>query len=378
MKIGIVTLPLHTNYGGILQAYALQTVLQKMGHKVWVIDYDNRKSCWPPLSRMPGVYIKRIIKNLIGRPTPIFLEQKINRDSPVIRQHTNKFINKYIQRFIIEDFNQIKETDFDAFVVGSDQVWRPRYFESMFKTDITDAYLGFAEHWDVIRLSYAASFGVDEWEYDLNQTRICKKLLKLFKGVSVREESAIKLCNNQYDIEAVHVLDPTMLLSCEDYVCLIDTNQHPMSDGEIMTYILDPTENKLNIVKDIVRQTGYRTFSVIAKSKDIAADVSNLIQPPLEDWLSGFMNAKIVITDSFHACVFSILFKKPFLAIINEDRGASRFYSLLKMFNLEDRIVDRFNSSNEMDIESPIPETVYSILAELKDKSINFLNIING
>lgn len=377
MKIGIITLPLHTNYGGILQAYALQTVLQRLGHDVEVIDYDSMKPRRLPLWKMPLAYSKRIVKNLIGRPTPIFLEQKLNRETPVIRQHTNKFIEKYIRRFVIEDFNQIKEAEFDAFVVGSDQVWRPRYFETMFGTDISDAYLRFAKDWEVIRLSYAASFGVDSWEYDSQQTENCKELLKLFKGVSVREDSAVELCRRYYGIDAVHVLDPTMLLSQEDYISLIDADGSTQSDGEIMTYILDVTEEKSRFIKDISTKTGYKPFSVIAKSKDFNTDVNNRIQPPLESWLKGFMDAKIVITDSFHACVFSILFRKPFLAIVNEGRGASRFRSLLGLFGLEDRIVDIHKPISKEIIETPVPASVYETLDALREKSFDFLNKIN-
>lgn len=374
MKIGIITLPLHTNYGGILQAYALQTVLQRMGHDVRIIDHDSMKMRKLSLWKMPLAYSKRIVKNLIGLPTPIFLEQRLNQEIPVIRQHTNRFIEKYIRRFVIEDFNQIKKADFDAFVVGSDQVWRPRYFEPMFMTDITDAYLGFAKDWDVIRLSYAASFGVDIWEYNSRQTKNCKELLKLFKGVSVREDSAVELCRKYYGLDAVHVLDPTMLLSREDYVSLIDAARPPQSDGELMTYILDVTEDKSRFIKDVSIETGYKPFSVIAKSKDFNAEVSNRIQPPLESWLKGFMDAKIVITDSFHACVFSILFRKPFLAIVNEGRGASRFRSLLGLFGLEDRIVDIHKSIKKEKIETPVPASVYETLDGLREKSVDFLN----
>lgn len=377
MKIGIITLSLHTNYGGILQAYALQTILQRMGHDVRIIDHDSMKMRKLSLWKMPLAYSKRIVKNLIGRPTPIFLEQKLNRETPVIRQHTNKFIEKYIRRFLIEDFNQIKEAEFDAFVVGSDQVWRPRYFEPMFGTDISDAYLKFAKDWEVIRLSYAASFGVDSWEYDSRQTENCKKLVELFKGVSVREDSAVELCRKYYGIDAVHVLDPTMLLSQEDYISLIDAAKPPQSDGELMTYILDVTEEKSRFIKDISDKTDYKPFSVIARSNDFRTDVSERIQPPLESWLKGFMDAKIVITDSFHACVFSILFRKPFLVIVNEGRGASRFRSLLGLFGLEDRIVDIHKPISKEIIETPVPASVYETLDALREKSFDFLNKIN-
>ena len=91
MKIGILTLPLHTNYGGILQAYALQTVLSRMGHNACVIEKEQRP-LHLPVWRKPVKYARRIIKNLRGEPYPIFYEQKQNRELPIIRQHTDKFI----------------------------------------------------------------------------------------------------------------------------------------------------------------------------------------------------------------------------------------------------------------------------------------------
>lgn len=95
MKIGVLTLPLHTNYGGILQAYALQTVLERMGHEVCLIE-RRVKPYRLPLWKMPFSYGKRILKNLTGHPYPIFYEQKVNREMPVIRQYTDKFIVPYI------------------------------------------------------------------------------------------------------------------------------------------------------------------------------------------------------------------------------------------------------------------------------------------
>ena len=126
-------MPLHTNYGGILQAYALQTVLSRMGHNACVIE---KEPLHLPVWRKPVKYARRIIRNLRGEPYPIFYEQKQNRELPIIRQHTDKFIRKNIRRMTFSAYSAIIESDFDAIVVGSDQVWRPQYFD-----DIRTAYL---------------------------------------------------------------------------------------------------------------------------------------------------------------------------------------------------------------------------------------------
>ena len=199
MRIGILTLPLHTNYGGILQAYALQTVLERMGHEVCLIE-KRRRPLKLPLWKAPLSYGKRIVKNLTGHPFPIFYEQKINRETQIIRQNTDKFISKYIKRKIVNDYYDIQENDFDAIVVGSDQIWRPQYFH-----EIEHAYLDFTEGWNIRRIAYAPSFGTDEWEYTPKQTERCCILIKDFNAVSVRESSGVNLCREYLGINAIHV-----------------------------------------------------------------------------------------------------------------------------------------------------------------------------
>lgn len=330
MRIGILTLPLHTNYGGILQAYALQTVLERMGHEACLVE-ERRKPL--PLWKAPLSYGKRIVKNLAGHPFPVFYERKMGREMPVVRQHTDRFIQKYIKRRIVNSFSEIRETDFDAIVVGSDQVWRPKYFHK-----IGHAYLDFTEGWNIRRIAYAASFGTEEWEYNPEQTRKCAKLLKCFDAVSVREESGVRLCAGHFGVEAVHVLDPTMLLDKEDYIRLFENARTPESKGTLLNYILDETPGKTALTDRIAKEKGLVPFRANSKVEDINAKLEERIQPPVEQWLRGFYDAEYVVTDSFHACVFSILFNKPFIAVGNPARGMSRFASLLSVFGLEDRL----------------------------------------
>ena len=144
MKIGILTLQLHTNYGGILQAYALQTVLERMGHEVVVLNKRHRLLL--PIWKWPYSYPKRIIqKYILGRGGRVFFESYYNRTYPIVSQNTELFIDKYIHRLKVEDLFVLKEDDFDAFVVGSDQVWRPMFYPGK----IENAYLDFAKDWDI-------------------------------------------------------------------------------------------------------------------------------------------------------------------------------------------------------------------------------------
>ena len=348
MRIGILTLPLHTNYGGILQAYALQTVLERLGHEVCLIE-KKRKPLRLPMWKAPLVYGKRVLRNISGHPYPIFYEQKVNREEPITRQNTDKFIKRYIKRRIVDDFSELKESDFDAIVVGSDQIWRPKYFNS----NIEDAYLKFAEGWNIKRIAYAASFGTDKWEYTAAQTKECARLLKQFDVVSVREVSGVDLCRKHFSIETQHVLDPTMLLSTEDYIRLFEAAGTPKSPGTLLCSILDETQEKATLIERIAQERKLTPFRINSNVENRIAPVAERIQPPVEQWLRGFHDAEFVVTDSFHACVFSILFQKPFFVAGNQKRGLSRFTSLLDLFDLADRLISTAAKTDSLETEIP-------------------------
>lgn len=365
MKIAILTLPLHTNYGGILQAYALQTVLEQMGHEVCLIERRTRPTRLP-LWKMPYSYGKRIIKNLTGHPYPIFYEQKKDREAPIVAQNTNKFIKKYIKRLVVNEFSDIHKEDFNVIIVGSDQIWRPKYFPKIEK-----AYLSFTKNWNIKRIAYAASFGTDDWEYNSKQTQNCRHLISKFEAVSVREKSGIDLCYKFLGVNAKQVLDPTLLLKTEGYISLFKSIDVPKSPGNLLGYILDNTPEKVSFINHIAKLQGLIPFRVDSKVENKTAPLNDRIQPPLENWLRGFYDAEFVITDSFHACVFSILFHKPFLVIGNKKRGISRFQSLLSMFGLEDRLIDVHSQINlHVNIDW---NTIDEVLEQKREEAEKFL-----
>ena len=371
MKIGILTLPLHNNYGGILQAYALQRVLQKLGHDAMVIDRERYIRL--PLYRKGLSYCKRLIKKIItDRSLAIQWDKEYNHNINIMRKNTYPFLLKHINRIVIKkNYNELNSYNFDAFVVGSDQVWRPWYFGSNI---IADAFLSFTKGKDVKRISYAASFGTEEWEYTPIQTNECKELIKKFEAVSVREDSAVKLCKEHFDVDALHVLDPTMLLNAEEYINLFESAATPKSKGTLMCYILDADANKDKLITNVATTLNLKPFSVNSKYEIPNASIEERIQPPVEKWIRGFYDAEYIITDSFHACVFAILFRKPFIVYGNKERGMARFLSLLKIFGLEDRLV-----LNEQDAEKVINKPIYwntvdIKLAEWRKKSLDFIS----
>lgn len=363
MKIGIYTQPLHTNYGGILQAYALQTVLQQMGHEVVVLRKSHIQKL--PLLKWPYSYTKRFVKKFIlKKDSMILLEQYMNRTYEIVGQNTLKFIRNYI---INKPFENIQDLNLDIIIVGSDQVWRPKY-----NNPIEESFLNFAKNWNIKRIAYAASFGTDQWELSPKQTQNCKELIQLFCAVSVRETSGIMLCKKYLNIEAEHVLDPTMLLEKKDYVNLYLQADTPKSKGDLLVYFLDESKQKEELVTFIAKKYKLTQFKVNSSVENIYEPLEKRIQPPVEKWLRGFEDAKLIITDSFHACVFSIIFNKPFIVYGNKERGISRFHSLLSLFDLTNRLVMNEKEANSLSNEIDWNK-INTKWNNLKQKSIEFL-----
>ena len=369
MKIGVLTLPLHNNFGGILQAYALQQVLNSLGHNAVLIDKSKYVSLGPWYKKFP-IYTKRTLeKYLMRKDIVIKADVEQNRIPKTIAKHTDLFIDKYIKRFFTKNFSNIKKEDFDVIIVGSDQIWRPKYFFS----GIENAYLNFAKEWDIKRIAYAASFGTEEWEYNNEQTANCAALLKKFNAVSVRESSATKLCKEKFGVYAQHVLDPTMLLSKEDYINLFGNASADKSDGNLFCYILDESAEKARIIDNVAKKKGLKPFHVNSKYEDSDAPLEERIQQPVEKWLRAFYDAEFIVTDSFHACVFSIIFNRPFIIYGNQERGLARFKSLLKLFELEDCLVYSPNDVNKV-LQTPIDwNKVNFIHRQMKEESLSFL-----
>lgn len=343
MRIAILTLPLHTNYGGIIQNYALQTILERMGHDVCTININEPKAKMP-LIKAPLYITKRLIKKIMDREDGIILiERKINRDKIIIEQHVRRFINDNIHLtqpyYTKKDLLEFDKENFDAVIVGSDQVWRIAYAYP----DIETYFLDFVKNKQTKKIAYSASFGTDEAKFSDEQIKTCGKLIKKFEVISVREQGAIQLINNIYKWECktkpVHTLDPTMLLSNEDYIKISDQYAHKNHNGELFYYILDMTDEKRELLQKISSDLGLKPFTVSPKSNNKLGKAEARIVPPIEEWLQAFNQASFVLTDSFHGTVFSIIFNKDFITIGNKNRGMGRFYSLINQFNLQDRFI---------------------------------------
>lgn len=333
MKLAILTHPLGANYGGILQAFALSSYLKGQGHDVTVL---NRQSNLP--------LAKRILKSvLVALHHPRYNNPRY--------KHLVSFVKKYINYSKpLSTGGQmsgfVKGNSMDAVIVGSDQVWRTEFamgYGYNYFLDFVPA--------GVRKLSYAASFGLSQWEYNNEQTQRIKQLLSEFKAISVREDEGVQLCKDNIGVTADHVLDPTMLLNASDYEPV--TSERKVKDDYVFVYWLGSAEEK---------QKAIEAASIECKR---IVDISLRGSEPLmsiEDWLSYIKYSDHVVTDSFHGCVFSILFGKQFTICANDSGGNGRLRSLFSMLGID-------MSSPQIDYT-----IVYDKLDNLRGYSYDFLN----
>lgn len=353
MRIGIVTQPLEMNYGGILQNWALQQVLKKQGHEPITIDAYQRYSTLHFAYNWLRVAIKRLLGKKIKYPTRYRGALRNELMGQFIEQHIDKTkVMWNYQRNVVKDYH------FDGLVVGSDQVWRVAYNAD----HIEDMYLRFAEGMPLKRVAYAASFGVDEWDYSEEQTRACAALAQQMNAVSVREESGVKLCHDHLGINAVQVLDPTMLLTPDDYNEIIDKDWEAI-EPYLAVYCLDITPAKEDFFNKLAEKRGLtvRYFSAGWQS-----------QLTIEQWLAMIKNATLVVTDSFHGTVFSILFEREFYTLANPNRGNTRIFSLLKKLGIDDRLVTVLSIEELLSPNIDWDGTFCSLITERK-RSLDFL-----
>lgn len=356
MRIGIVTRPLLTNYGGILQNFALQQALRKLGHEPITIDFIPSYSLYR--------YLRSFCKTLLLWPIPwkrrpfVSYRRAAGRSSVI-----DNFCKKHItltERVTCYIPMLVERYGMEAVITGSDQVWRAKY--NLYPEYLKDMYLRFVRQSGVKKLAYAASFGIDVWDYSSKMTETCRRLVKEFTAISVREESAIAMCREYLDVEATEVLDPTLLLDKTEYEALCH-NIPVDSSSFIAVYILDKSLAKLRYIQKIALQIDL-PIKVFSAHHDMTLSI--------EKWLAMFRDAQYVVTDSFHGTVFSIIFNKPFWSIGNTVRGMARFNSLLALFGLQKRLCTldmEYNVSSNIDWEL-VNEKRYL----LQKKSFDFLN----
>ena len=351
MKIGIVTQPLSDNYGGILQNYALQTVLKSMGHEPITLNVIPRDLGW-------RTWLTHTVKYLLTLSPLTHKEEYLH-----LYYYREPLMARFVKKNIVTTkvFRNYRHFDVEkmglqALIVGSDQVWRRQYNWNVWR----DKFLAFAENNKIIRIAYGASWGKDKSEYPPAEQLECRRLSQKFNAISVREHSGVKLCQDVLGCDAIEVLDPTLLLKKDDYTRITGDVTIP-NEPYLAAYVLDQESWKLNLIKKIADERGLKVVDFGLGKGDVS----------VEKWLAYFANASYVLTDSFHGTLFSIINNKPFLTVVNESRGASRFESILNKFGLLDRIV---KSESQIILQKDIDwSLVDKTICEWRQNSMLFL-----
>lgn len=322
MRIGILTLPLHVNYGGILQAAALYRLLSDKGFAPVLLRKE------PENLNSAG----RLIRNLL-RMVPAQ-----NLGGVRVRAKARAKHEPFIQRFIPnvtrpchngdELRAAIERSGLDAVVVGSDQVWRLDFHQD---NNHAAYFLNFVPP-GVKKLSYAASFGYPEWRHP-DLIKEVSSLLAGFDAVSVREQSGVDICRTTFGREeCALVLDPTLVVDPTFYAEAAAPSE-PRSRPSLVTYVLAPGASSKTVLKAIE--------AALPEAYDVTSlscDWENR-QVTVGEWLRAFMDADFVFTDSFHGTVLSILFGKRFIVLGDRDRGLDRLTTLLGSIGLMCRLV---------------------------------------
>ena len=304
MNIKILTFSQAPNYGALLQCYALSKVLIKMNYNVELVNI--------PFDYMNSFNYKIRNELLYG------------------------FVKRFHEQYLPNSVS-LNNLDFDAtFIVGSDQVWNI----AITKESYLRYFFDFLPN-QTKRISYAASFGFDEWVFNDKNQEI-RKLLNKFSSISVRESEGVKICNEYFEVDSSLVLDPTLLI--EDYSELIGNINIKKN---LVGYKLNSDKKWRDLLKFIADKKELTIVDLFPTKISFFGNLGGFnrkfLDVPL--WLKNIAESSFVVTDSFHGTIFSILFKKNFIVVPSVKSRMGRVKSLLKILNIESRY---YNSMDDV------------------------------
>lgn len=321
--VGLVNFFHSQNYGACLTAYALQETIKNLGYNpAFVNEFSVRKKYNLSFGKL--------------------------------------FVNKYLK--LMPKFNNIKKAGelADTYITGSDQVFRPQYLKHKVKRD--KYLLNFVDK-NAKKISFSASFGIGEEEFKNSKPAVIKAMqeaLKTFDYVSTRECSGVDICKKQLHVNAEWIIDPVFLLEKSHYVDLANESKNDYK-GKFVTYVLDKNPTYDELYKNLSEKHGLEPVSIANSGISV------------EEWLRAFLDAKYIITDSFHGVCFALMFNKKFIAVVNKNRGAARFESLQKMFDLEGQFLTNLDNLN-IDFVQYDSNKINQIIEDRKQYALNVLS----
>lgn len=360
-KIGILNLQQVDNFGCVLGAYAMQRVAQEItGAYVELIDYrpirkkHNIVAKAMRAMKMSAVY--GIASTIKKYRSGIEFEQLIHQEGqkdrmsdPERKRKFDAFRNKYFRRSKPYTFiDKRYYPQYDVYLVGSDVVW---LLNNLWMED-SPAMLSFTDGMNCRRISYAASLG--DFSAQVGRKMLVKRLyrqgLRRFDAVSVREETSVSYLSSLYKGKIYCCLDPTLLLSLKDYEEIEQTSSASSPSSYIYVYMLGGTGDFYNTANKISKKTGLpivRCCDQINGYENVAAEAE---EDGPADFLSRIKNAELVITNSFHAVCFSLIYHKKFF-VVRRNTQAYKTEELLKKLGLYERYLDMSNCN---DVLKPI------------------------
>lgn len=328
MNIAIITISEHNNYGNRLQNYALQKFLLNYAKNVDTIwwnrdNYLVNKKKWN---------IKTVVKYLLNwKNARYYLNNKYMRE--VIREYNiKKFSDKYISIKYDYQIKRNLDEKYDCFIVGSDQVWNFNFWNDWdtLKHTLEAVFLKFAPKEK--KIAYAASLGISDIPDKIKKIYI--ESLKEFKCISIREKKGASLIENLLKVNIPVLVDPTILLFKEEWQKMELVPDWYKGDKYILTYFLGDSST---IIKNIAKKNNWKIYNLMDSSN------LDLYTSRVEEFIYLIEKAELVVTDSFHACVFSILMNTPFLVVNRQQKGladmTSRIDTLLELFGYQDRYI---------------------------------------
>lgn len=372
MKIAVITLTSYDNYGNRLQNFAVQQILKSLGADVETIEvkYIDSVKLTIRMKKVLLYCVSALVSNkFIEKYVPINFKKKLifvknkklnNYREKQIYNWSNKHIKNSLYKIINNKVCGKLNNEFDFFVTGSDQVWNPYYF-----TNMEPYFLNFVDLEK--RISYAASFGVN----DIPKERVSeyKKLLKSMKYISVREEAGKSIVENLTDKEATVVVDPTMLLGKDEWIEVTSKPSCMPDKKYILTYFLGEKNEEYNkFIESLVGEKSLEVIDILdITNKDIYC-----VDPG--EFVYLINHADVMITDSFHGAVFSILMETPFVIFERQDECVSmnsRIETLVTTFKMESRLSSHIKSVE--DVYNIDFNHIDEILKYEREKAIRYL-----
>lgn len=362
-KIGILT---HyygsNNYGGLLQAYALCKKLSNLG-------YDAEQICFKSNQMINDEIIqKKASKGFRGLAHWIvsLLQGKITSRKLIMKNFRENFIPHSDIVYTEENIDESNEK-YDLFITGSDQVWNLNWYEHVY-------FLDFVK--EKPKISYAASFGMEQLSD--GQKELLNEKLKNYKAISVREDKAVELIKNYTDYDAEKVLDPTLLLNSDEWDEIVP--ERKINKPYLFCYFLGKRNDIRELAIEYAENNSLKLVTIPYllgnyRKCDLKFGDIKLFDPNPSEFISLIKYADCVMTDSFHACVFSNIYKKNYFVFQRYLSGkmSSRIYSLLDLFKCGERFCDNKEKENLQYIEKVTVESQSQKIIEEQEKSLNYI-----